>query len=215
MSSQTSHEMGHHGGPTVRERLVAAATEVITDVGEDQLTLAKVVRRAHLTTGAVYSNFSNREELVIAVYIEQYAGRMWDGVNAFELLVDSDLRGAAFAEALARYVVRPDAPEFKEARWLRIRAVAAAQRYPEVHAAVSDLQYKIASRLIEIVERLQARGDIDPARDPRAVALLLQQFGFSLVLADLSGDLAPDPDAWVELARDLVLPLFSGRVLDH
>jgi AcrR family transcriptional regulator len=200
---------------TVRERLIAAATAVIADVGEEQLTLAQVVRRAQLTTGAVYSNFSNREELVIAVYIDQYSGRMWDGVAALEQLADSDVRGEEFVDALSRQIVRPDSPEFRASRWLRIRAVAASQRYPEVRAAVSELQHEIASRLVEIVERLQARGDIDPGRDPRAVALLFQQFGFTLVLADLSGDLAPDPDAWVALARDLVLPLFSGRVNDR
>ncbi|CAN5487566.1 hypothetical protein BH23ACT3_BH23ACT3_18260 [soil metagenome] len=201
--------------PTVRERLIAAAAAVIADVGEEQLTLAQVVRRAQLTTGAVYSNFSNREELVTAVYINQYSGRMWDGVSALEQLADSDVRGEEFVEALSRHIVRPDAPEYRTSRWLRIRAVAACQRYPQVHAEVSELQHKIATRLVEIVERLQARGDIDPGRDPRAVALLFQQFGFTLVLADLSGDLAPDPDAWVALARDLVLPLFSGRLHDH
>jgi AcrR family transcriptional regulator len=199
---------------TVRERLVAAAAAVMAEVGEDQLTLAQVVRRADLTTGAVYSNFENREEMVIAVFVDQYAERMWEGVNALERLFESDLRGAAFAEAVGRHVIRPDDPNSRSTRWVRIRAVGAAQRYPKVKAAVSELQCRITSRLIELIERAQATGDIDPNRDARSVALLLQQFGFTLVLADLSGDLAPEPDEWVEFARDLILPLFTGRLTE-
>lgn len=197
---------------SIRDRLVAAAAAVIDDVGEDQLTLAQVVRRAGLTTGAVYSNFANREELVIAVYIDEYAGRMWEGVSGLEAIVDSDLRGTDFAEALRLLIIRPDDPKFRTSRWLRIRAVAAAQRYPQVHASISDLQGQIAARLIALVERSQAAGDIDATLDPRSVALLLQQFGFALVLADLSGGHAPDPDQWVDFAHRLVLPLFGGRV---
>jgi AcrR family transcriptional regulator len=199
---------------TVRERLVQAAAAVIDDVGEEQLTLAQVVRRADLTTGAVYSNFANREELVIAVYVDEYSGRMWEGVAMLEQLLESDLRGEAFAEALIHHIIRPDDERFRSSRWLRIRAVAATQRFPHVQRAVSDLQTLITERLIDVVERAQARNDIDPERDPRALALLLQQFGFALVLSDLSGDLAPDSDAWVELVHGLVLPLFAGRMAD-
>lgn len=197
---------------SVRDRLVRAAGEVIEAVGEDQLTLAQVVRRAGLTTGAVYSNFANREELVIAVYVEQYSGRMWEGVNRLEEVLESDLRGPEFVAAIEQLVVRSDDDHFKVSRWLRIRAVAATQRYPHVMAAVGGLQRDIATRLIEIVTAAQARGDIDPQQDPRAIALLFQQFGFTLVLADLSGDLAPDPAGWVDLVRTMLLPLFAGRI---
>lgn len=197
---------------TVRERLLEAATAVIDEIGEGHLTLAQVVRRAGLTTGAVYSNFSNREELVVAVYLHQYAGRMWEGVDRLDEFLDSDLRGDAFVEGLAAQLIRPDDPGFRTSRWLRVRALAASQRYEQVRVAVTDLQEQITARLVEIIRRAQRRGDIDPSRDPHALAFLFQQFGFTLVLHDMSGDQAPDPDAWVELALDLILPLFPGRV---
>lgn len=200
------------GELTVRERLVRAAAAVIDNVGEEQLTLAQVVRRAGLTTGAVYSNFANREELVTAVYVDEYAGRMWEGVVMLEQLLESDLRGSAFAEALTHYIIHPDDDRFRSSRWLRIRVVAATQRFPHVNRAVSEFQIQITERLIDVVERAQARNDIDPERDPRALALLLQQFGFALALADLSGELAPDSDQWVELVHAMVTPLFAGRL---
>lgn len=200
-----------HERRSVRDRLLEAATAVIEAVGEENLTLAQVVRRAGLTTGAVYSNFANREELVVAVYLDQYAGRMWEGIEQLEELLASSVRGEAFVEALAEQVIRPGDPTFRTARWLRVRALAAALRYEQVRRAVEDLQQQITSRLVGTIRRAQMRGDIDPSRDPRALALLFQQFGFGLVLHDMSGDEAPDPDAWIELVRDLLLPLFPGR----
>lgn len=196
---------------SVRDRLIEAAAAVIESVGEEHLTLAQVVRRAGLTTGAVYSNFANREELVVAVYLHQYTGRMWEGVDRLDELMSSDLHGAEFAAALRSQIIRPDDPTFRTSRWLRVRALAASQRYEQVRRAVEDLQQQMTARLVAIIRRAQMRGDIDPARDPRALAFLFQQFGFALVLQDMSGDEAPDPDAWLDLACDLILPLFPGR----
>lgn len=198
--------------PTIRERLLRAAGAVIDEVGEERLTLAQVVNRAGLTTGAVYSNFSNREELVVEVYVSEFRGLIDDGLSALRRLLESDARGDEFTTGLRSIVVRPDDESNRRARWLRLRAVAATQRYERVGESVSHLQHQIASECHQMVVEAQARGDIDPGHDAKAIGQLIQQFAFALVLADLSGDLAPDPDTWVDLVVHLVSPLCAARL---
>ena len=50
-----------------RARLIEAACELIRETGYEALTLAGVAERAGMTTGAIYGNFKNRTDLLIAV----------------------------------------------------------------------------------------------------------------------------------------------------
>lgn len=50
-----------------RAALIAAARELIREKGYEQVTLEAVARRAGMTSGAIYGNFRNRDELFVAV----------------------------------------------------------------------------------------------------------------------------------------------------
>src|SRR5690242_15676755 len=50
-----------------RESLLRAARALIREKGYERTTLEEVARRAGMTTGAIYGNFRNREELFTAL----------------------------------------------------------------------------------------------------------------------------------------------------
>jgi AcrR family transcriptional regulator len=50
-----------------RVALLEAARELIREKGYERTTLEEVAKRAGMTTGAIYGNFKNREELFIAL----------------------------------------------------------------------------------------------------------------------------------------------------
>jgi AcrR family transcriptional regulator len=50
-----------------RAQLIEAAVQVIGEKGYDRVTLEEVAARAGMTRGAIYGNFKNREELILAV----------------------------------------------------------------------------------------------------------------------------------------------------
>src|SRR4029450_4725516 len=49
-----------------RATLLEAARAVIREKGYERTTLEEVAQRAGLTTGAIYGNFKNRDELVVS-----------------------------------------------------------------------------------------------------------------------------------------------------
>lgn len=50
-----------------RATLLAAARELVREKGYEKTTLEEVARRAGMTTGAIYGNFKNRDELFVAL----------------------------------------------------------------------------------------------------------------------------------------------------
>ena len=83
-----------------RAALVDAARQIIREQGYEALTLASVAERAGMTTGAIYGNFKNRTDLLMAV--AETAGapiiaRTWPGMSFRELMRET---AAAVIEAL-------------------------------------------------------------------------------------------------------------------
>jgi AcrR family transcriptional regulator len=193
--------------PTVRQRLLAAAREVITLVGEEHLTLAQVVDRAGLTTGAVYSNFANREELIVAVHLDWFRSLVARQLRQLASLADPTLSDAELAAGIDDLLTGPDHAEARRSRWLRVRALAAADRYPALHDALRDTQRQITEHWIAVVSEAQRRCIIDPTLDSRAVALALELPAFGLVLADMAGPLAPDSTSWLGLIQRLFVSI--------
>ncbi len=83
-----------------RAALIDAARQIIREQGYDALTLASVAERAGMTTGAIYGNFKNRTDLLMA--IAQVSGapimaRTWPGMSFRELMHET---ATALIEAL-------------------------------------------------------------------------------------------------------------------
>lgn len=72
-----------------RAALLEAARAVIREKGYEQTTLEEVARRAGMTTGAIYGNFKNRDELFIAL-----------GYTYWAPISPQIAPGATFAEAM-------------------------------------------------------------------------------------------------------------------
>ena len=72
-----------------RARLIEAAIELIRERGYEDTTLATVAERAGMTTGAIYGNFKNRTDLLMAVAEVKGApivARTWPGMTFRELM---------------------------------------------------------------------------------------------------------------------------------
>lgn len=73
-----------------RAKLLEAARMLIRDKGHEAATLEAIAQRAGMTTGAIYGNFKNREELFVAL-----AQAYWSPIKP------KVKEGASFADVLA------------------------------------------------------------------------------------------------------------------
>lgn len=72
-----------------RAALLKAARALVREVGYERTTLEQVAARAGMTTGAIYGNFKNRDELFIAL-----------GLTYWAPVAPKIAPGATFAEAM-------------------------------------------------------------------------------------------------------------------
>jgi AcrR family transcriptional regulator len=153
-----------------RRRVIESAYEVFTEMGIRDAPVELICDRAGFTRGAFYSNFASKEELFLAVYDMQMAGRA------------ERLRGAV-AESLTG--VDPHDPEsatrviqdagllFMEAltadeTWhlLTVEFRAQALRQPELRAptALSERRFHdaLVGILVPLLDRLRLRLAVEP-----------------------------------------------------
>jgi AcrR family transcriptional regulator len=113
-----------------RAALLAAARELVREKGHDRTTLEEVAARAGMTTGAIYGNFKNRDELFIAL-----GHAYWAPVKP------RIAAGATFAEAmqaLARATLAA-VDERRPAAVGRLTGLAYTLKNAEMRARVRDV----------------------------------------------------------------------------
>src|SRR5512138_1498517 len=122
-----------------RATLLEAARTLIREKGYERTTLEDVAKRAGMTTGAIYGNFRNRDELFIAL-----------GQAYWAPIAPKVAPGATFAEAMQA---------FAEAALAAVdeRAPAAVGRLTGLAYALKKAELR--SRVVEITRSSYEFGD--------------------------------------------------------
>src|SRR6516164_1380199 len=115
-----------------RSKLLEAARQLVREKGYEHTTLEAVAKHAGMTTGAIYGNFKNREELFIAL-----------GQTYWAPIAPKISPGATFAEAM---------PDFAKATLAAVdeRAPAATGRLTGLAYALKNPELR--SRVVEITK---------------------------------------------------------------
>lgn len=173
-------------------RLVAAAIEVFAEKGYDGAGVAEIARRAGLSTGAIYSRFSGKAELLAEAIAAAGGGEL-------DRLFTSAGQGASVADVLATigsHLI--DSPD-RTNRALLLEAFAAARRDPDVALLLRAALEHRAATLARLIDTGKADGLIDPSLDTVAIARFAHAVGLGFVLSGTVGADTPDPAAWNQL----------------
>jgi TetR/AcrR family transcriptional repressor of uid operon len=179
------------------ERLVVAAAQVFAERGYDGAGVAEIARRAGLTTGAIYSRFSGKAEL-LAEAIRSFTGDEFDELfaeHAFEGRVTDIL-----ATVGSHLVTREPAP----AQAILLEAFVAARRDPEVAEVLRVHLADRATRLAGLVETAKESGLVDPALDTAAVVQFAHAVGLGFLLFEAVGTPNPEPHGWDGLINRVI-----------
>jgi TetR/AcrR family transcriptional repressor of uid operon len=165
----------HDSNDDTRERLLDAAAEVFAERGYERAGVAEIARRAGLTTGAIYSRYTGKAELLLdAIDLRTHdeIRRLLGGDRAAG-------RGTAVLEALGAHLVDP-APD--PGQDLLFEAFVAARRDPHVAAMLRRRIEDQDARLAKLVEEGKADGSIDPALATDAVVQFSHAVGLGFLL---------------------------------
>ena len=153
---------GRPRDPAKRTALLDAARALFLKFGADAFTLDQVIADARVSRATFYSNFTDRHDLLTAVFGQESERIITDEqADAYEA---SDVREALtrYGDGLMRFIADPDTMHF-EPLILRVR-----QTHPEMAVALFAAGPRRAWDILErIIVAAQARGElkgVDPAQ---------------------------------------------------
>lgn len=172
-----------------RRALLDAAFQLVSRDGH-RAKLEEIAELAGLTTGAIYSLFGSKNDLVVAV-VADYLRPQYDEIEQV-LTADMDLPAAV--DAFARHYRRScDAPDARAGLSLQITLLDMALHDPKLGSRLADSVGAQESRLIALFSGRSHRGQaVSPAQAQRlatALRALLVGLGQGVVLG-----LAQDAD---------------------
>ncbi len=177
-------------------QLVEAAAAVFGEKGYDRAGVAEIARRAGVTTGAIYSRYRSKAELLVEAVRVHCTGPLDD------LLLDNGSRDTAAALDEAGAVIGSRGLGLGQA--LLLEAMVAARRDEELRDVLLTRMVERRAKLEGVIIAGQEAGSLDPALDTHAVVQLAHAIGLGFLLQDAVGIAAPQPDAWGALVHRLL-----------
>jgi TetR/AcrR family transcriptional repressor of uid operon len=191
--------MAGHDDPNdpVGARLLSAAAEVFAARGYAGAKVAEIARRAGLTTGAIYSRYRGKAELLV----EAIDAFCVDELDA--LFTDHRFRGHMedlLRVAGSHLVERDDSP----APGLLLEAMIAARHEPDVAELLRRRFDDRRDRLALVVESAKDSGGIDRTLDTQALVTFCHAVGLGFLLLEVLDTPMPDAQRWEQLIARLV-----------
>ncbi|MGB0113807.1 MAG: TetR/AcrR family transcriptional regulator [Ilumatobacteraceae bacterium] len=176
----------------LRVRLLDAARRVFAEQGYEGTRIADIVREAGLSTGAVYSRFRSKNDLLREAVVRHA------GVDAV-----SSPQAERVAQIVERHAAGFDAPlTLNEA--VRLEAHVAARREPEVARAIEEAEQRWRTSVEPLLSQALTDGTIADDVDPDAVLFLVRTLGLGLLLQRAGGSKAPDAAGWADLVHRVI-----------
>ncbi|MDW3217674.1 MAG: TetR/AcrR family transcriptional regulator [Acidimicrobiales bacterium] len=176
------------------DRLLAAAVDLFIEKGFDKAGVAAIARRAGVTTGAIYSRWTGKQEMMLdaigLVMHEQLDRLLSAGTSSL-----TDVLSALGAEL----VVRSDTADI-----LLAEALVIARRDPEFHTMLSRRLLDQEQRLAELFEAGKRTGEIDPALPTDAMVALCHAIAIGFAMFGSIDREFPAADGWNAVIERLI-----------
>ena len=185
-------------------RLVEAASELFAERGYERTSTQDIARRAGLTTGAIYSNFRGKRELLLAA-ISQPAEALRSQV------ADARKAGASALDLIRAGSHRLVSNRGRRQRSILVNALVLASRDAIVGQKLRHGLTRTFRDFGHLVREGQAEGSIDPMVDVDAYVHYAYALTFGTYLLEAAGMPAPDQDAWDGLMDRFLSVLSTGE----
>ncbi len=157
-----------------RERLIEVARQLFLTDGYAATSLEKVASEAGFSKGAVYSNFSGKEELCLAVLDTVHAEQIEGVLEAFTAKTDLTSRIEAFVEWARRGVGNPRYTA------LEVEFAAAARHSAYVARELVKRHRDLRQAAAELIARIADDEGIELSLSPDDAATTLLSLGIGL-----------------------------------
>ena len=168
-------ELTHTGQDELNEKLLHAAAEVFAENGYEKAGVAEIARRAGVTTGAIYSRYSGKAELLV------------EAVDRHLLTQLHSLHSNASAVDVLSHLGDHLLDDLSDGTGLFLEAVVAAKRDPELAERLRDVLQSEENKLRDLIHEAISQEGADSEIDQLALMRLAHAIGFGMTLTRTIG----------------------------
>lgn len=180
-----------HCSDPLTHRLLHAAAEVFAEKGYEKAGVAEIARRAGVTTGAIYSRYGGKAELLLEAvdhHVPDSLDNVLNGVSASA----GRLPATKVLSTLGDHLL----DDLDGGHGLFLEAMVAARRDPELADRLRERVADEDRRLGKLVDEGTSDGLLDPDLDELAVVRLAHAIGYGMLLTRSMGLDLPEPEHW-------------------
>lgn len=185
----------------IRVRLIDAANEVFAERGYDGAGVHEIARRAGLTTGAIYSRFRGKDDLLI----EAIDKSMPDEIERL-LSGQVDADAASIITQLGSHLV-----EERHGSSVLLEAIVASRRESALAARIGARLDDDSRRLAKLVDEAKSAGLVDDTYTTEAITTFCNAVSFGMLVTNALDRDLPDHESWDRLIAGLVTALAPAR----
>ena len=183
------------------DRLLVAAADVFTEFGYDRAKVAEIARRAGVTTGAIYSRYRGKADLLV----DALGAHLVDQIE--RVLPEAPTGGAALLFSLGTHLL----DERDGTEWLLFEAIVSSRRDPELAEMIRRSFEDDQSRISKHIQQGKDDGQIDPALSTEAIAHFAMALGMGMNVSHLLQRQQPNVDEW----RDVIDRVMAAAAPTH
>jgi len=185
------------------DRLMNAATEVFAERGFEGAGVAEIARRAGVTTGAIYSRYTGKSELLLEALDLAF-------VHHLEaILSSSDGDPTDILSRLGSHLL----DKHGEDDALFLEAIVASRRDPELSEMLSYRLEGNRMRFAKLIDEAKSDGIIDQTIDTTAIVTFIQAVSLGFTIFRSLNTSMPDSDEWqvvIDRVISSALPTMTG-----
>ena len=196
-------ELTHTGQDELNEKLLHAAAEVFAENGYEKAGVAEIARRAGVTTGAIYSRYSGKAELLV------------EAVDRHLLTQLHSLHSNASAVDVLSHLGDHLLDDLSDGTGLFLEAVVAAKRDPELAERLRDVLQSEENKLRDLIhEAISQEGAVSEI-DQLALMRLAHAIGFGMTLTRTIGLELPSREDWTTVINLVIEAFIRNETENH
>ncbi len=185
-----------------KDKILAAATEEIAEVGFERARLTEIARRAGMTPGSVYTWFKNKEDLFCAALEDALEKQVESNFAVLERIGEVDR--THWLVQIASLVPRnADNSAPTSAQILLLEAYYASWRAPSARKKFLPRIEQHFELYERILRKAQADGHLSKALDTQLVAMMFLAIPTGLSLLQFAGLPRPPDEKWLPVYERL------------
>ena len=183
------------GSDELTDRLLQAAIEVFAERGIEKAGVATIARRAGVTTGAIYSRWEGKQELLLDaldVVLVQQVADLW--------AAGPDASAADVLESLGAHLLEREPASDA----LLLEAMVTARRDPDFRELFNARVRDEEGHLALLIDNDKQAGTVDPNLSTAAIVTLCQAISFGFVVMGAIEKPTAPADEWNTVINRLI-----------